>query len=291
MINWHHIFGLILEDLFTGTGYDVEVEKNLSRKIQLLDIVIIRRDADSRLPSPLPDGLDNPGMYNLLTYKSFREPLNDWTMDELLGHYVAYRKSLAAPGGQQMPAKQDFRLYAVAVRFPRKLARRVCLKEISAGVYEVLWGVRKIRLIIPGRVPDTEANAMWAMCSADDRRILEGSERYQWRDPDKRKVVTGNLYQKYREEGIDMAFTKEDFLNIWLQSLPLEQRLQGVPPEEIAKTLPTEARLQGLPPEARLQGLPPGEIAQVLPTEARLQGLPPEVVQAWLTRQQLKKGH
>ncbi|MCC8995047.1 MAG: hypothetical protein LM550_15455 [Candidatus Contendobacter sp.] len=58
MINWHRLFGLTLADYFTGTGYQVEMEKDVARKRQLLDIVIIRATgAGQSLPEPC-DGLE-----------------------------------------------------------------------------------------------------------------------------------------------------------------------------------------------------------------------------------------
>ena len=41
--NWHRIFGLALTDLFTGSPYIVELEKDLSLKKQFLDVVIIKK--------------------------------------------------------------------------------------------------------------------------------------------------------------------------------------------------------------------------------------------------------
>ena len=55
MINWHRLFGLTLCDYFTGTRYAVEMEKDLARKRQLLDILIIRGSGEA-LADPC-DGL------------------------------------------------------------------------------------------------------------------------------------------------------------------------------------------------------------------------------------------
>ena len=44
----------------------------------------------------VPVGLDNLGQHNLLTFKSLHEALDGWTLDELLGHYVNYRKQISA---------------------------------------------------------------------------------------------------------------------------------------------------------------------------------------------------
>ena len=39
MIEWHHIFGMALTDLFTDSKYRVEVEKELKMN-QFLDILV-----------------------------------------------------------------------------------------------------------------------------------------------------------------------------------------------------------------------------------------------------------
>ena len=43
MINWHRLFGLALTDFFTDSTWVVELEKDLSLKRQLLDVVILRK--------------------------------------------------------------------------------------------------------------------------------------------------------------------------------------------------------------------------------------------------------
>ena len=44
MINWHRLFGLALTDFFTESAWVVELEKDLSLKRQLLDVVILRKE-------------------------------------------------------------------------------------------------------------------------------------------------------------------------------------------------------------------------------------------------------
>lgn len=44
MVDWHCLFGLVLFVFFTGSDYVVEVEKDLSFKKQMLDVVIVLRD-------------------------------------------------------------------------------------------------------------------------------------------------------------------------------------------------------------------------------------------------------
>jgi hypothetical protein len=74
--DWHRLFGLILTDFFTDSPFHVEMEKDLSLKKQLLDVVILRK-SEGRFSLRLPDGLDNLVLYNLITFKSYQEALDD----------------------------------------------------------------------------------------------------------------------------------------------------------------------------------------------------------------------
>jgi hypothetical protein len=86
MREWHRLFGLTLTAYFTDSAYRVEVEKDISLKQQLWDVVIIEQESGGPLQEP-PDDLENLARHNMLKYKSLREPLNGWTLDELVGHY------------------------------------------------------------------------------------------------------------------------------------------------------------------------------------------------------------
>jgi hypothetical protein len=120
MMEWHRLFGLALKDFFTDSAYHVELEKDLSLKQQFLDVVIIEQETGQMVPEP-PDGLENLARHNLLTYKSIRQSLDGWALDELIEHYVNYRKQISRSGKKLLPV-EDFRLYAVSTRAPEKLA-------------------------------------------------------------------------------------------------------------------------------------------------------------------------
>ena len=98
MLAWHRLFGLTMTDYFTGSAYRIELEKDLSSKQQLLDVY-------------------------LMTYKSLRQPLDAWALDELVGHYVNYRKQ-SSPSLEELLPVEDFRLYAVSTRHPGKRSIR-----------------------------------------------------------------------------------------------------------------------------------------------------------------------
>lgn len=85
----------------------MEVEKDLSVQQQRIDIIIIEQgNGDGAMVPDLPDGLDNLAKYNLVTYKLLRQPLEEWTLDELLCHYVSYRK-LVSPNIDNLLPVQD----------------------------------------------------------------------------------------------------------------------------------------------------------------------------------------
>jgi hypothetical protein len=256
MINWHRLFGLTLADYFTGTRYTVEMEKDVARKRQVLDIVIISGKGDA-LAEPC-DGLEDLRAHNLMTYKSGHESLDAWAMEELVGHYVNYRKAFA----REEPV-EDFGLYAVTTRRPQGLMRHTPLVEVKPGVYRLQLLQRTITVIVPREVEPVPRNALWELFSFEAERVVQGARDYRWRQ-DEHASVLNEIYHRYREQGVTMSYTFEDFRHDLAREL-----LQELPPEE---------RLKGLPPEQRLKGLPPEELRKRLPPEERLKGLPPEEI-------------
>src|SRR5208282_146040 len=127
-MNWHRLFGLLLTDFFADSPFDVELEKDLSVKKQILDVVILRK-RQGRFAGRLPDGFGELAPRNLLTFKSYWEPLDDWALKELTGHYVNYRKQVS-PSLESLLPEEDFRLYAVCSRSPHKLAGAVDLAPV-----------------------------------------------------------------------------------------------------------------------------------------------------------------
>ena len=105
-INWHRLFGLLLMDYFSDRGFSVELEKDLSLKRQYLDVVILEQREQRVDLAGICDGFDNLSRHNLLTYKSKSGSLNLWAIEELIGHYVNYRKVL----GRSKVRGEDIRL-------------------------------------------------------------------------------------------------------------------------------------------------------------------------------------
>ena len=185
--NWHRLFGLFLDDFFRDTPYEVELEKELAKRRQFLDVVIVRK-SPGELDRQLPDGLENMAAHNLISFKSQHGVFDSWAVDELIGHYVNYRKLIRSKGEKLSP-EYDFRLYGVCVRFPTSLAKRDRLKELSAGVYEVPWHDGGIRILVTSRMPETEANSRLNLFSADRENIMEAQRRIPFQSEETRELV------------------------------------------------------------------------------------------------------
>ena len=245
MINWHRLFGQALIDLFTDTTYVVELEKDLSLKQQFLDIVIIKKTGKT-LAMELPDGFDNLGDYSLITYKSLREPLNAWTLKELIGHYVNYRKQIS--NGNKLLPENMFRLYAVATRFPSNLKNKIKLKSIQRGVYDLQWATDTIRLIVLSKISETTNNALWCLFSGVNEKVSWGTINYRFKS--KVSTILNDLYKNYQLEGINMTYTRADYelemKQRFLTSLTPEERLRGLSPNEVLRQFPVDKLLHSL---------------------------------------------
>jgi hypothetical protein len=275
--DWHRLFGVALMDLFSNSPFHVEIEKDLSLKKQRLDVVILRREAGV-FTEPLPDGLDNLAAHNLITFKSYQEPLDDWALKELTGHYVNYRKQVS-PSMQQLLPEEEFRLYAVCARFPNNLAGQVPWVALRTGVYECRRGTDVIRVLVSGQLPQTENNALLLLFSASPEQFRYGAEHYR-QHSEETTTLLQRLVEQYRKEGVPMPYTLEDFRRDYvkehLKDLTTEERLAGMSPQQRIEGLSTEQRIEGLPPEQFLAGLSPDQRLAGLSPEQRLEGLSPE---------------
>ncbi|HEX5273509.1 MAG TPA: hypothetical protein VFW33_23600 [Gemmataceae bacterium] len=260
--DWHRLFGLLLTDFFTGSPFVVDVERDLSVQQQLLDVAIIRRGR-GRFAGRLPDGMGGLRPHNLVTFKSHREALEAWTLKELSGLDVAYRK-LVSPSPSALLPDDHFGLYAVSARFPHNLLGQIPWQRVQDGVYDCLWGTDTIRVIVAGELPREPHNAPLHLFSASPELVAFGGGAYRRRSPNTSGLL-GQLFARLRGEGLAVSFTMEDFQRQYAKEhfhrlTPKEQgeALELLSPEQRAEVL------QALPPEERLAGLSAEQIRQYL---------------------------
>ncbi len=211
-----------------GSPFTVELEKDLSAKRQLLDVVVIRR-GPGQVTCPLPNGLDDFVDHNLITFKSHREPLDDWALKELTGHYVNYRKQVSARGS--LVPEDRFRLYAVCARHPRDLFAAVPAEALGPGVYTCRRGSDAIRVVVAADLPKTERNALLHLFSAAPDQVQYGAEHYRLQ-PSETSTVVYKLFEQYRLEGLTMPYTMEQF-----RKEVASEILEELTPEELLGVL------------------------------------------------------
>ncbi len=267
-MEWHRLFGLVLTDYFTGSPFEVQIEPDLSLQQQFLDLVIVRRGKGS-FKEKLPDGLDDLGRHNLVTF-SHRDALDGWAMSELVGHYVSYRK-LISPSVDDLLPEGHFQLYAVSARYPHNLAQQVPWKQTRPGVYHCHWGTERIRVVVARELPQTENNAPLHLFAADVERVKYGRNHYQQRS-ERTSSLLNQLFEKYKGEGSPMPYTMDDFIRDYTierfkKATPEERlaALRSVPPEELGETL--RALLPSLTPE-QLQELGKHQPAPAKPSKS-----------------------
>ncbi|CAK0781744.1 conserved hypothetical protein [Gammaproteobacteria bacterium] len=273
-IPWHRLFGFILDDVLHRLLHlpcEVKLEEDLSHLRQLLDVVIIRHQ---QLPEGqiLPDGLDLTARHSLVTYKSHQEPLDEWAIQELIGHYVNYRKleSYQSNDGNLL-SESDFQLYAVSTRYPRNLGSSkgsgLTLKPtIHSGVYHLDWGRSDIRVIVTSEIAQTPNNTLWNLFSNRGEVVLYGLEHYRFNESPISTIVQKLIDYYRKEEKMIMSYTIEDFNRDYLPEI-IASTIASFPAETFLQHFSAEERLRGLPAEDRLKGLPAEELLKVLPTE------------------------
>jgi hypothetical protein len=246
--SWHRLFGLSLVDLFRGTPVSVELEKDLSLKQQLLDVVLLRKGVGP-LPIRLPDGFEELAAHNLVSFKSYQEALDGWTLNELVGHYVNYRKQVS-PSVQDLLPETDFRLFAVSVRSPQVLTRQGALTPVQPGVYEVRHFTGVIRVVVVHELPQQEPNALLHLFSARADLLRYGRDHYRPRSGETSTLLQ-QLFDRYRLEGTRMPdglellkqFAQETTEKI-LKEAPVEKRIEGLSADELLAALSPEVRAE-----------------------------------------------
>uniref|UniRef100_UPI004055CFD2 hypothetical protein n=1 Tax=Candidatus Electrothrix sp. TaxID=2170559 RepID=UPI004055CFD2 len=275
-IDWHRLLGLIFTDFFTGSAWSVELEKDLSMKRQLLDIIILRQDA-GKLIDPLPDGLEGMKKHNLLTFKSIREPLDDWAVKELTGHYVNYRKQIS-PSFSNLYPEDQFQLYGITARYPKKLSSQLELTKVQDGVYDIQRGSDNIRLIVLNEIPHAKHNAIWHLFSGIPGEIEFAARQYRGKTQEI-STVLNRLLKNYQLEGIPMAYTMEDFKKDYVK-----ENLGVLSPDEVIKSFSPDEVMKNFSPDDRLKGLSLNDRLKGLSLNDLLQGISFEEIQLYLKK-------
>ncbi len=146
--NWHRLFSLMFGTIFETLGFETIAEYDVSRKSQLVDVVVVRRQTLSKtkdLPSTYYEGFEDLNDHNLLSFKSFHEVFNEEALEEFYGHYSNYKKVTGM-------TRDKINLYVVTYHYPEKLFTKFndsnllcCVKKNKIFDLKIL---KKVRFII-----------------------------------------------------------------------------------------------------------------------------------------------
>lgn len=238
------MFGLSLADFFNGMPVSVEFEKDLSLKQQRLDVVIIRKEA-APLTRRLPDGFEDLAAHNLVTFKSYQEALDGWALNELVGHYVNYRKQIS-PSMDDLLPETDFRLFAVCVRFPQGLTKQTTLTPVRPGVYEASHFTGKVRIVVVHELPEKKHNALLHLFSARTDLLQYGTEHYRQQSEETSTLLVELLMYHAEVTPMDLLeelkVIRKRTIDQLLKELPLKERIKDVQPTELLAALSPEDR-------------------------------------------------
>jgi len=275
MLDWHRLFGTMMIDQCDGSNVEVSLELDFSVVQQLLDCALLRKHSAGTEPT-LPDGLNPLTDHTLISFKSHHESLNVFAIEEHIGHGVAYRKLARDSSGELLPSEK-MRLVLVSARFPQALTAKLSFTQVQDGVYNVVYGLTALRVIVVGELPETPQNAPWLFFSARPEKVAYARRAFVPRRQALGVSLLNEVLKFYQQEGLSMPYTAEDFMrdaraNNLARLTPDERSelFSQFAPEERLRGLPAEERLRGLPAEERLRGLSPDEMARIAKQLERL---------------------
>jgi len=195
--------------------------------------------------------------------------------------------------------EDQFQLYAVATRVPRKLAKQVPLSEVQPGVFHVQWGARLIRVLVLNTMPKTNENAIWQLFSSTTEGISYGQQQYRWNIPNISNII------KVLYKGIKMTYTVEDFKRdlpkeilammsaeyraALIEELSPDEMIKHLSPDEMIKHLSPDEMARHLSPDEMIKHLSPDEMAKHLSPDEMIKHLSPDEMAKHLSPDEMIK--
>ncbi len=186
----------------------------------------------------MPDGFEDLAAHNLVSFKSFQEALDGWALNELIGHYVNYRKQVS-PSMRDLLPESDFRLFGVSVRFPQGLARQTALAPVQPGVYEVRHFTGTIRLVVVHELPQQEHNALLHLFSERLDLLRYGAAHCPPRSAEASTLLL-QLFERHLLEATLMPDSMDQLKQFAKETI--EELLRGMSPDQLLAALSPETR-------------------------------------------------
>ncbi len=266
---WHQLFGVIFVHQTAHLPYTLEVDYNVDRTEQRIDI-LLRKD-DPKAPQPiLPDGFENLRVHNLFSFKSFQETMSLFTIYELLMYGLLYRK-MQAPKGDDILSEDEVSLFAVSTRSPRDLfkTQRLDVNPVTGvtGVYDVWYGPSYLRLIVIQELALEARNANFFLFSSREDQVKYAQENHNLISTQFQFAVS-KLLARFNTGGLMPKLqipTLEEVFHEILQKPEIRENLfkdEAIRKEAI-RHAPKSERLEGVSAAERLEGLSQTELEEL----------------------------
>jgi hypothetical protein len=285
---WHPLLASILRWQL-GEHYHLEEEVNVGQKPLQIDILLLHRE-QGELPESarqiLAGLVERLGEYTLLEFKSPSDTLRAGNFQTFLAYAFLYR-------AQNLPLLELIRMHLLVLAPQLTRPDHDELRTLGVTADEQDRGVWRLHggpAVFPTWLLETNrlVGPEHPLLSLVSQRFLRDrlTVYHQLRQGGYTNLVVylGQQIHQFRRLGPEFAMQHlgaedqmEQVLRDFLASLPVEERLRGLSPEdpslqEFLASLPVEERLRGLSPEdPSLQ-----EFLASLPVEERLRGLSPE---------------
>jgi hypothetical protein len=168
-----------------------------------------------------------------------------------------------SPSFDHLLPEQQFQLYGVSTRFPRKLASQIDFQRIQQGVYDVVWGTDKVRIIVLSQISGADCNAIWRLFSADSTAVIQAKQQYQAHLSNMSSVIN-QLFEYYQKEKVIMSYTMQDFQKDYIRDhldlLSADEVLKRYSSDEVLKRYSLDERLKGLSFDEIFKHFSPDEI-------------------------------
>jgi hypothetical protein len=274
---WHLMLGTMFEELLTPVGIKVYTDFPVMADRPMADILLLRKETPEWTPEQLArlsDGVRDCGADHILIEFKYTESVGVSAFRQAAGYDYFYNSS------KQLTARQA-RTFLVS----SKTVKRETLDKFSyfrtdkAGVLQSQNPMLEpISLLILNDLSKEPHNA-YIKCFASlirEKEAAFGMLSNRKADPISAKLthlLEGLMDIWFSKGGIFMEqeLTPEKVIergkmlgDLYLKSLPPEERLKGLGPEEVLKNFKPEEVLKNFKPEERLKGLSAEEIEAYL---------------------------
>lgn len=280
--DWHRILGVLFYDAFEGTSFDVKVEFDVAVTPKMVDIVVQAKKGNLPFAPVVADGIEELREHNLFTFKSHQETFTAKTLEELVGYYSGYLKTLAPLKKKELD-RDLVRLFAISTRRPSDVLDnpKIPSKEIHDGVYDLEYGVTPMRLIVINELEHRRENANLLLFSNIKGNVQYGMKEHQLGES-KYKSLIARLLNRYEEEGDEemanlLNPTEDDAIEIWAQRESARKKfLKKVSTEDRLEGIPAEKCLEGVTDDDILKKFTPEHLAELARLAAEKAKQPPE---------------